>query len=159
LERVLTAGETALLAKVFGSALDPAPVRLKQRCWIIWQPRNVCIAPDGHLYFHPRSTCYAADYSQLSLSWQGFFIHEMTHVWQHQAGQAVIWRRGPWARYGYLPLDPRRSFARYGIEQQAEIVRHAFLIERGVAVPSAPPLEVYRRLLPFGGVSVGPALV
>jgi hypothetical protein len=35
--------------------------------------------------------------------------------------------------------------SRYGIEQQAEIVRHRLLADRGVEVPVEPPLE----LLPF----------
>jgi hypothetical protein len=148
-QRTLTPGERALASSVFGAALDAERVRLVRRCWIVWQPKTVCIVPDGRFYFHPRSTCYAEDYSQLSLSWQGFFIHELTHAWQHQAGLAVVWRRGFWARYAYLPLEAGRPFERYGIEQQAEIVRHAFLIARGAAVPGAPPLEVYQRLLPF----------
>ena len=37
----------------------------------------------------------------------------------------------------------------YGIEQQAEIVRHAFLLKRGAPVKGAPDRGVYEALLPF----------
>jgi hypothetical protein len=53
--------------------------------------------------------------------------------------------RHPFCRYAYR-LTPGKPFARYGIEQQAEIVRHRFLADRGVAVPVVPP----RELLHFG---------
>jgi hypothetical protein len=52
--------------------------------------------------------------------------------------------RHPFCRYAYR-LKAGKSFADYGIEQQAEIVRHRFLADRGVDVPDAPP----RALLPF----------
>jgi hypothetical protein len=42
-------------------------------------------------------------------------------------------------------VKPGRPFRRYGLEQQAEIVRHRFLADRGVAVTPNPPPE----LLPF----------
>ena len=36
------------------------------------------------------------------------------------------------------------------VEQQAEIVRHAFLLRRGAAVIGAPDLARYESILPFG---------
>ena len=56
--------------------------------------------------------------------------------------------RHPFCRYDYAVL-PGKPFARYGIEQQAEIVRHAFLLRQGVAVAGKPGLDVYEALLPF----------
>ena len=41
------------------------------------------------------------------------------------------------------------ALKRYGIEQQAEIVRHAFLLRAGVAVAGAPDLATYETILPF----------
>src|SRR3546814_7852480 len=57
---------------------------------------------------------------------QGFFIHEMTHVWQAQTRGRwfLIIGRMPWARYDYA-LRPGWPLVRYGIEQQAEIVRRS----------------------------------
>ena len=108
------------------------------------------MAPCGHIHFHPRSELYRDDFSIASHAAQGLFIHEMTHVWQAQ-------RRGRWylplarhplCRYDYV-LRPGWPLARYGIEQQAEIVRHIFLMKLGVRIPGAPPLESYASILPF----------
>jgi hypothetical protein len=147
--RKLTAGEAALCWEMFGPSLDVQRIELRGQPWLVWQPKNVVMVPDGHFYFHPKSTAYAHDYSAQSVGLQAFFLHEATHAWQHQHGLNVVWRRGFWARYAYLPLTPGEPFSSYGIEQQAEIVRHAFLLSRDVKVPGAPPLETYRALLPF----------
>ncbi len=57
-------------------------------------------------------------------------------------------RRHPFCRYDYA-IKPGWTLERYGIEQQAEIVKHAFLLARGASVAGAPPREVYRAILPF----------
>lgn len=147
--RALTAGERMLVAGVFGDAVDSEPVLLHREKWWAFQPRRVTMAPDGHMWFHPRESSWHPDFSQASLSDQGHFVHEMVHVWQHQCGIDLRFARPPFARYRYLPLVPGRPFGRYGIEQQAEIVRHAFLLGRGARLPDCPPLEVYAALIPF----------
>jgi hypothetical protein len=53
--------------------------------------------------------------------------------------------RHPFCRYSYR-LRPGKPFSAYGIEQQAEIVRHRFLADRGFPVRIMPPDD----LLPFG---------
>jgi len=58
--------------------------------------------------------------------------------------------RHPFCRYDY-EIVPGRPFHRYGLEQQAEIVRHAFLMRRGIRVEGKPPLATYEALLPFAG--------
>ena len=58
--------------------------------------------------------------------------------------------RHPFCRYSY-GFKPGWPLKRYGIEQQAEIVRHAFLLRRGVRVPGAPELARYEGVLPFAG--------
>lgn len=84
---------------------------------------------------------------------QGLFIHEMTHVWQAQTrGRWYLpLMRHPFCRYAYT-LQPGWKLGRYGIEQQAEIVRHIFLLSRGFSAPGAAPLERYHGVLPFGAV-------
>ena len=145
--RPLTAGETALAASIFGGAIDYAPVRIHHRKWAFFQPRNVTMAPDGHLWFHPRGDLYCDDFGDRGVDLQALFLHEMTHVWQRQRGIYLPLARHPFCRYGYV-LKPGQRFERYGIEQQAEIVRHAFLVREGQTVPGAPGLEQYRSLLP-----------
>ena len=94
------------------------------------------MAPSGHLHFHPGGQTYCDDFGAASLHRQGFFIHEMVHVWQHQQGTFLPLRRWPFSRYGY-ELKPGKPLSAYGIEQQAEIVRHAFLLRNGAAIAGA----------------------
>jgi hypothetical protein len=148
--RPLTPGEIALTRSVFGSAIDTAPVRIHNRKWAFFQPRNVTMAPMGHLHFHPEGGRYREDFSTASLDLQGLFIHEMVHVWQHQQGIFLPLKRHPFCRYDYA-IKPGQPLARYGIEQQAMIVQHAFLLRHGAVIPSAPPLAQYESILPFIG--------
>jgi hypothetical protein len=46
-------------------------------------------------------------------------------------------------------LRPGWLLDRYGIEQQAEIVRHYFMLKSGFPLAGAPPLAQYRSILPF----------
>ncbi|MCH8684561.1 vgr related protein [Pedomonas mirosovicensis] len=154
-ERQLTLGEKALAAAVFGQALDTRRVTVRGRKWWLFQPRRTVMAPNGHIYFHPRCPFYRHDFGIAPLSLQALFIHELTHVWQYQSGRNLILSRGPFARYRYLPLTPGKPFAKYGIEQQAEIVRHGFVLSRGGTVDGAPPLAVYRALIRFGPLKEG----
>jgi hypothetical protein len=105
------------------------------------------MAPIGDIWFHPDGGGWSQDFSNEPLGSQAFFMHEMTHVWQAQkAGRFyLILMRHPFCRYDYR-LQPGRPFSAYGIEQQAEIVRHRFLADRGLPVAIVPP----RELLPFG---------
>ncbi|WP_448586146.1 vgr related protein [Thermaurantiacus sp.] len=149
--RALTAGERALVRSVFGGAIDPDPVRIHRAKWWMWQPWWVTMAPDGDLWFHPNGVDWSADFAAEALAAQGFFLHEMVHVWQHQQGLDLRLWRWPFARYRYLPLVPEKPFSAYGIEQQAEIVREAFLVASGWRLPGRPALAAYARLLPFDG--------
>ncbi|MEJ7925584.1 vgr related protein [Sphingobium sp. AN641] len=149
--RALTADEVALAATMFGQAIAYDAVRVHNRKYWPFQPRRVTMAPDGHLWFHPAGGLFCDDFCAAPLHLQGHFIHEMTHVWQAQRGGRYFLplMRHPFCRYGY-DIVPGRPFVRYGLEQQAEIVRHAFLLRQGGAVPGKPPLAVYEALLPFG---------
>jgi len=145
--RSLTSGEIDLAWSVFGDAIDYSKVRLVRRKWWPFQPRSVAMAPCGNIHFHPNGQLWSEDFSLEPLHVQGFFIHEMTHVWQAQAkGRFYLpLMRHPFCRYRYR-FVPGRPFDCYGLEQQAEIVRHIFLSERGAKVGALP-----RSLLPFRG--------
>nr|WP_231634520.1 vgr related protein [Novosphingobium sp. KN65.2] len=150
----MTWGEVALAGSVFGDAIDLSAVRIRRRRWIPLQPVDTVMAPCGHIHFHPDSGLYLEDFSCASVTLQGLFIHEMTHVWQAQRkGRWYLpLMRHPLCRYDYA-LKPGWTLERYGIEQQAEIVRHVFLLRRGHAVPGAPPLGSYSGILPFDGAN------
>lgn len=110
------------------------------------------MAPRGHLHFHPLSEGYCEDFSKESLFRQAFFIHEMTHVWQSQTRGSwyLVTHRMPWARYSYS-LKPGWPLSRYGIEQQAEIVKHAFLLRRGAKLAGIADKNAYDVLVNFPG--------
>lgn len=147
-ERALTAGEIALARSVFGDAIDYAPVRVVRRKWAFFQPRETVMAPTGSVHFHPGGSRYRDDFACASLDDQGLLIHELTHVWQTQRGLFLPLRRLPFCRYDYA-IRPGLPLHRYGIEQQAEIVRHAFLLRAGDIVRGLPALEIYESILPF----------
>ena len=144
--RPLTAGEIALARSVFGDAVDYAKVQLVRRKWWPFQPRNTVMAPTGNIHFHPDDDLWSEDFTREPLHRQGLFIHEMTHVWQTQTrGRFYLpLMRHPFCRYAYQ-LEQDRPFDWYGLEQQAEIVRHRFLADRGARPAICPP----RSLLPF----------
>ncbi len=146
LDRPLTPGEVALARSIFGDAIDYSRVRLFKRKWWPFHPRNAAMAPMGDIHFHPDGGVWSDDFSKEALGRQGFFIHEMTHVWQTQKGGRFYLplMRHPFCRYSY-ELKPGKPFLRYGLEQQAEIVAHVFLAAQGAHLPLAPP----RELLPF----------
>jgi hypothetical protein len=52
--------------------------------------------------------------------------------------------RHPFCRYTYV-LCEGQAFDRYGLEQQAELVRHRFLADRGMRFAAVPDWA----LLPF----------
>ena len=133
---------------MFGDAIDYGRVRLVNRKWAFFQPRHVVMAPRGHIHFHPGGSLHREDFAAAPLSDQGLFIHEMTHVWQHQRGVCLPLARHPFCRYHYA-IRPGWPLERYGIEQQAEIVRHAFVLQNGGVVAGAPPAECYAGILPF----------
>ena len=144
--RPLTPGEVELARSVFGAAIDYRPVRMIRRKWWWFQPRAIVMAPCGNIHFHPNGNLWSEDFANEPLHRQGLFIHELTHVWQTQErGRFYLpLMRHPFCRYDY-ELVPGKPFDRYGLEQQAEIVRHVFLASSGGAPRIRPP----RSLLPF----------
>lgn len=145
-----------LVGSVFGEAIDCSGVKVRRRRWFPFQPASVVMAPCGHLHFHPASSIYREDFAHAEPELQGLFIHEMTHVWQAQSkGRWYLpLSRHPFCRYDYA-LRPGWTLERYGIEQQAEIVRHVFMLSRGWQIPGAPGLDTYRGVLPFSPIGAG----
>lgn len=144
--RSLTPGEIALSRSIFGETIDYSRVRLVEGKWWPFHPRGAAMAPMGNIWFHPDRGGWSDDFSKEPLRRQAYFIHEMVHVWQAQKGGKFYLplMRHPFCRYSY-ELKRGKPFERYGIEQQAEIVAHRFLADRGVETACAPP----RELLPF----------
>ncbi len=148
--RALTEAEQALARSMFGEAIDLGRVRIRRATWWPFQPRNALMAPDGDIWCHPQGNLWCDCYASAGLSMQALFVHEMTHVWQAQRGGRwyLPLMRHPFCLYDYR-VKQGKPFRRYGIEQQAEIVEHAFLLRSGVAKFGKPGLAVYEALLPF----------
>jgi hypothetical protein len=148
-ERALTPGERSIVDAVFGDAVASAQVRIRRRKWFAFQPATTVMAPCGHIHFHPRGSCYSDDFALESPHRTALFVHEMVHVWQAQ--QRGRWwlplMRHPFCRYDYV-LRPGWPLERYGIEQQAEIVAHAWLAAAGQPVPGDPPPDLLAALFP-----------
>lgn len=151
-ERRLTRGEIKLARSVFGDAIDYGKVTIRRRKWFPFQPRRITMAPRGHVHFHPRGDAYCDDFSTANVLRQGLLIHELVHVWQVQTmgDWYLVTRRMPWARYDYA-LKPGWPLDRYGIEQQAEIVKHAFWLRNGVKVAGIADPAAYDLLVRFPG--------
>lgn len=110
------------------------------------------MAPRGHIHFHPGGDAYCEDFSREPLMRQGLLIHELTHVWQTQEKGEwyLVLHRHPWCRYDYS-LKPGWKLEKYGIEQQAEIVRHAFLMRNGAKLAGVADASAFDLLVRFPG--------
>ena len=152
ISRPLTEGERALASGIFGKAIDYDAVTLRHRRWWPFQPRRTLMAPCGHIHVPFDSPLWSEDYSRENVSLQALLLHEMTHVWQSQrrGKYYLVLMRHPFCRYAYA-VKAGLTFERYGLEQQGEIVRHVFLLRKGVVVPGAPPLATLESILPFKG--------
>jgi hypothetical protein len=152
-QRPLTPGEKELAHLTFGEALDPERVKLIRGKWWPFQPRGIVMSPTGNIHFHPDDPHWLDDFAKGPLNLQGLLVHELTHVWQTQKGGRwyLPLMRHPFCRYSYVP-DPARRFDRYGLEQQAEIVRHRFLRSKGALVPYEEKLAAME--LPFADSSL-----
>ncbi|WP_126172897.1 vgr related protein [Altericroceibacterium xinjiangense] len=150
MRRILTPGERELAHSVFGDALKLDGVTINRKKWFPFQPSNVVMAPNGHIWVHPKSKRWSEDYSKEPLALQGLLIHELTHVLQVQRKGRwyLILMRHPFCRYGY-EYQPGWPLERYGIEQQAELVRHAFLRRNGYPLDKAPSLAELDAVVDF----------
>lgn len=137
---------------MFGDAIDTGRVRIRRRRWFPFQPRRVTMAPMGHLHFHPQSASYCDDFAGADIHRQAHFIHEMTHVWQAQTrGRWFLVMHRPFSRRYDYALRPGWKLENYGIEQQAEIVRHAFLLRNGLRIAGVGDRAAYDLLVDFPG--------
>lgn len=148
--RSLTTAETDLARTMFGATIDYTRVRVHRSRWWPLQPRDVVMAPDGAIWCHPAGETWRACFAAAGSSMRALFIHEMTHVWQAQRGGRwyLPLMRHPFCRYDYV-LTPGKPFARYGIEQQAEIVADAFRLGEGAGLAGGPGRAEYEAVLPF----------
>ena len=130
--RGLTEGEIALGRQVFepGGAWEAARVLHTPL------PGRLGIVPFGRTIVFTAAPAIR-DFSTASLALQGWFIHELTHVWQASQGTILALAKfTAMGRWSYeVKLKPGKPWAHYNIEQQAEIVRLVFLSRSGAIYP------------------------
>lgn len=129
-ERPLTQGEIDMSRLVFDDAIDYSIVRVHNReyLWFGLQPDDTAMAPNGQIYFNPKH--FQEDFSDpTSPGDQWWFIHEMTHVWQHQLGYPVKWRGALRVGLGYeYELAEDRRLSDYNMEAQGNILADYFAL-------------------------------
>ena len=140
--RKLTSGEIAMLRPIFKDSIYYSEVRVHNEDWLPFgmQDDETIMTPNGQLYC-PKAA-FREDYSALSKKEKdikGWFMHEMTHVWQ--------WNRGYRGRilvkgalygiatkvlgqkkvYGYdLETDNNKKFSDFNMEQQGDLIEHYY---------------------------------
>src|SRR6185312_5177574 len=137
--RPLTSGEIALARKTFGNSIDYTTVKIHNHPFMPLQPQESGMTPNGEIYIRG---CYSKDYAAEDISLRGFFLHEMTHVWQYQnkilhpvlaAAELNLKHKFNYAAsYDFL-LDSKKDFINYGMEQQAAIIQQYYLLRNGGA--------------------------
>lgn len=139
-KRRLTEGEIALAKSVFGDSVDYGAVWLHDKRILPpgLQHRHQAVANGNHVSF-PR-TAYSPDFgTETDAKKQSVFIHEMTHVWQHQnkvcntaweAAKETLKHKFNYSKAYLHRLDPKKDLTSYGFEQQAAIVQDYFLLTR-----------------------------
>ena len=135
--RPLTPGEIALGRSIFGDEIAWPKIRIYQA------PRLGfgAMVPIGRTIVFSKWRA-AHDFSAASMWDQGWFVHELTHVWQAARGVVLAAAKlnalGKGA-YAYKPHAP--DLSAYNIERQAEIARHLFLARSGAPEEGAPAEE------------------
>jgi hypothetical protein len=150
-ERALTPGERGLVAEVFADALPGAPVRLVAT---MLPTRFAVATPFDRVVFLSGRRTLPADFSTEPVPLQGWFVHEMTHLWQVRIGVPIVLAKfAALGRRAYAwSLRPGRPFLDYNIEQQAEMTATAFRLLRGQTVhPDAAALHVVFRAEAIAG--------
>ena len=121
LARPLSAGEIRMASLLFGDAVDYRRVRVYNRRYMPFQPRNCCMTPNGSLYFH--QSCVLPDYTRGDPGAIHWFMHEMVHVWQHQLGYPVRLRGAFRIGLSYdYTLREGATLADYNMEAQADLL-------------------------------------
>jgi len=147
--RSLAPGEIELARSVFGPALRTGTVRLL-RLPPLLRRAFVPGALAGREWICWPTAIWSDDLSREPLGRQATLIHELVHVCQAQQGVNLLVAKiragdGP-AAYAYRCDDGTR-WPHLNIEQQAQVIEHRFLLQRGATVPGDEAF--YKRVCPF----------
>lgn len=139
-KRLLTSGEIALAQLIFGNSIDYSKIFIRRGgLGGIPDATKNAMTPFGEIHLPEESYLKIKDFSlSKEASDKIWFIHEMTHVWQHQLGfnnfgtGIIIGLKGGYTLeskaydYDLLYNDQNKKFSEFNMEQQGEIVSHYF---------------------------------
>jgi hypothetical protein len=122
--RRLTTGEVALARPVFGEEIAWPRVQIVQAPQLGFG----AMAPLRHTIIFSGWRA-PLSFASAALQEQGWFIHELVHVWQAARGVVLpLAKLSALGRNAYsVNWHEKDRFSAYNIEQQAEIVRALFL--------------------------------
>jgi hypothetical protein len=142
--RGLTPGEIRMASLLFGGAIDYTRVRVHNRRYLPFQPRNCAMTPNGSIYFH--HSCFLPDYSEGNPTVIHWFMHEMVHVWQHQLGYPVRLRGAIRLGLSYhYELREGALLSDYNMEAQGDLLADYFALK--FMRRHAHQLELYEHVL------------
>jgi hypothetical protein len=128
--RGLTVGEIQMAKKIFKDSINYARVRVHKEGYFPFglQDARTAVTPNGEMYFPPLK--FLEDFSTSNDLNKCWFMHEMTHVWQHQLGYWVMFRGAfrPGLDYKYT-LDAQRKLCDYNMEAQGDILADYFALK------------------------------
>lgn len=131
--RHLTTGEIDMLKNIFANSIKYDIVKIYKDRYIPFQNKNIALSPNGNIYFDEQH--HQDDFSISSNAHKMWFVHEMTHVWQHQNGFKLIRNalklslKGQYknkSAYCYDYECKLYEFCSLNFEQQATIIEHYF---------------------------------
>ena len=144
--RALTDGEIAIAKTIFGDQLDYKKIRIKNRR-IPGQPKSGGMCTMNTINIS--GPAYSDDYSKQNLNLRGFFIHEMTHIWQYQDNamnltknflKAITKHHVNYMRDAYdYEFEKTKQFKNFNHEQQACIVQDYYVLKnlpKPTSIPS-----------------------
>lgn len=135
--RGLTIGEIELGRSVFGDEIAWSKIRIRQGPALGFG----AMVPLGRTIVFSKWRA-AHDFSAASLWDQGWFVHELTHVWQAARGMVLAAAKlNALGKAAYVYSPQAAKLGAYNIERQAEIVRHLFLARAGEPEKGAPSRE------------------
>ncbi len=132
--RALTEGEIALARILFADEITWDRVRIAQAPKLGFG----AMAPFAALIIFSNWRA-PADFSGVTAHEQGWFVHELAHVWQSAHGMFLpLLKLKALGKRAYKYQPQAALLGAYNIERQAEIARHLWLARVGAADPGAP---------------------
>lgn len=155
--RRLTPGEIEMAQTIFGKNIDYTEVRINKGIKLLPGQESIskflgqhnigdrAHAKGSNIYYPPGQ--YSEDFSKSGS--QHTFIHEMTHVWQHQQNPvgSFVKNIASFAAKGFeydrlysYKIDPDKKFSDYNHEQQAQMAADYFMLKKnGPVIAKATP--------------------